>query len=105
MNLLTFLYQQISSFQALPGMAVWSKSSPACFCLSRYAPPMRHPVTHAGNGNKSLFSTGFIIPGDVRAATSVELLMFNCAAQPVYLIKMDDPNMALLFTYIFFPYS
>ncbi|MEQ2236278.1 hypothetical protein ILYODFUR_010937 [Ilyodon furcidens] len=67
-------------------MAMWSKSSPASFCLSRYAPPMHHPVRHAGNGNESLFSTGFIIPGDVRAATSVELHMLNCAA------KMDDPN-------------
>ncbi|KAK5604433.1 hypothetical protein CRENBAI_017445 [Crenichthys baileyi] len=50
------------------------------------APPLRCPVRHAGNGNESLFSTGFIIPGDVRAATSVELRMLNSPT------KMDDPN-------------
>ncbi|MEQ2201072.1 hypothetical protein XENOCAPTIV_007182 [Xenoophorus captivus] len=85
MNLLT-LYQTDSSFQALPGMAVLSKSSPASFSLSRYAPPLRCPVRHVGNGNESLFSAGFIIPGDIRAAMSVELRMFNCAT------KMDDSN-------------
>ncbi|MEQ2222006.1 hypothetical protein ILYODFUR_021522 [Ilyodon furcidens] len=40
-------------------------------------------MRHAGDGKKSLFSTGFIILGDVRATTSVEPCMFNCAAQPV----------------------
>ncbi|MED6291811.1 hypothetical protein CHARACLAT_027463 [Characodon lateralis] len=73
MNLLTFLYETDSSFQGLPGMVMWRKSLPASFCLSRYAPPLPRPVRHAGNGNKSLFSAGFIIPGDVRAVTSVEL--------------------------------
>ncbi|MED6261622.1 hypothetical protein ATANTOWER_007690 [Ataeniobius toweri] len=49
-------------------------------------------MRHAGNGNESLFSAGFIIPVDVRAATSVKLHMSNCPAQPVYSPKMDDPN-------------
>ncbi|KAK5606081.1 hypothetical protein CRENBAI_000788, partial [Crenichthys baileyi] len=43
---------QISSFQALPGMA--------SFCLSRYAPPLRCPVRHAGYGNDT-FPLGRII--------------------------------------------
>ncbi|KAK5618605.1 hypothetical protein CRENBAI_015416 [Crenichthys baileyi] len=67
-------------------MAVWRKRSPVSFFLSRYAPPLRRPVRHAGNGNESLFSAGFIILGDVRAAMSVELRMFNCAT------KMEDSN-------------
>ncbi|MEQ2172187.1 hypothetical protein GOODEAATRI_018553 [Goodea atripinnis] len=86
MNLLTFLYQTDSSFQALPGMALWSKRSPASFYLSRYAPPLCRPMRHAGSGKESLFSAGFIIPGDVRAVMSVELRMFNCVT------KMDDSN-------------
>ncbi|KAK5622620.1 hypothetical protein CRENBAI_000472 [Crenichthys baileyi] len=67
-------------------MALWRKSSPASFCLSRYAPPLRRPVRHTGNGNKSLLSAGFIIPGDIIAAMSVELRMFNSAT------KIDDSN-------------
>ncbi|MED6256338.1 hypothetical protein ATANTOWER_024178 [Ataeniobius toweri] len=73
MNLLTSLYQTISSFQALPGMALWSKSSPVSLCLSRYGLPLCRPVRHAGNGNETLFSACFTILGDVRAALSVEL--------------------------------
>ncbi|MEQ2286146.1 hypothetical protein AMECASPLE_039219 [Ameca splendens] len=69
-------------------MALWRKSLPATFYLSRYAPPLRCPM-------RNLFSTGFIIPGDIRAATSVELLMSNCAAQPVYPPKTDDPNRSI----------
>ncbi|MEQ2301563.1 hypothetical protein AMECASPLE_037330 [Ameca splendens] len=79
-------------------MALWNKSSPASFCLSRYAPPLRHPVRYAGNGNDRLFSAGFIIPGDVRAATSVELRMSNCAAQPVYPPKWMTPTAHLEFS-------
>ncbi|MEQ2298859.1 hypothetical protein AMECASPLE_009624 [Ameca splendens] len=43
-------------------MALWSKSSPASFCLSRYAPPLRPPVRHAGHGNETFPLGGFIIP-------------------------------------------
>ncbi|MEQ2282720.1 hypothetical protein AMECASPLE_003676 [Ameca splendens] len=86
MNLLTFLYQ--TDFQlSLPDMAVWRKSLPASF-VSRYPPPMRSPERHAGNGNKSSFSAGFIVLGDVRAAASVEVCLFNCPT------KMDDSNKA-----------
>ncbi|MEQ2309213.1 hypothetical protein AMECASPLE_036173 [Ameca splendens] len=58
------------------------------------APDMRlhRPVKHAGNGNESLFSTGFIIPGDVRAATSVELRILNCVAQLVCPPKWITPT-------------
>ncbi|MEQ2240956.1 hypothetical protein ILYODFUR_020414 [Ilyodon furcidens] len=47
---------------------------------------MRSPERHVGNGNKSSFSAGFIVPGDIRAAASVEVCMFNCPT------KMDDSN-------------
>ncbi|MEQ2230955.1 hypothetical protein ILYODFUR_034495 [Ilyodon furcidens] len=70
-------------FLHLLGMAMWRKGSPASFCLSRYAPPLCRPVRHAGNGDKSLVSAGFIIPGDITAAMPLELRMLNCAAQSV----------------------
>ncbi|KAK5617227.1 hypothetical protein CRENBAI_010335, partial [Crenichthys baileyi] len=91
MNLLTFLYETDFQLSSSSGNGrEEKKGSPASFSLSRYAPPMRLPMRHAGNGNESLFSTGFIIPGDSRAATSVELRMSNC------LTKMDDPNTTLV---------
>ncbi|MEQ2243718.1 hypothetical protein ILYODFUR_009706 [Ilyodon furcidens] len=89
MNLLTFLSQTDFQLSSSSEMALWSKSSPASFCLSRYAPPLRRPVRHAGNGHETLFTAGFTILGDVRAAMSVELRMFNCAT------KMNDSNILL----------
>ncbi|MEQ2248839.1 hypothetical protein ILYODFUR_023157 [Ilyodon furcidens] len=68
-----------------PGV-LWTKCVISSFCLSRNASLLRRPVRHAGNGNESLFSSGFIIPSDIRAAMSVELRMFNCAT------KIDDSN-------------
>ncbi|MEQ2238689.1 hypothetical protein ILYODFUR_035779 [Ilyodon furcidens] len=64
-------------------MALWSKSSPASFCLSRYAPPMRRPVRQAGNGPKTLHLSRFMLP------VTSELRMSKCAT------KMDDPNKQL----------
>ncbi|MED6275719.1 Protein dopey-1, partial [Characodon lateralis] len=66
-------------------MALWSKSSPSSFCLSRYAPPLRCPVRQAGNGNKTLHLSRFMLPV-TSAATSVELRVSKCAT------KMDVPN-------------
>ncbi|KAK5620443.1 hypothetical protein CRENBAI_023969 [Crenichthys baileyi] len=43
-------------------MALWSKSSPASFCLSRYAPPLRCPVRPAGNGHETSSPVGFTVP-------------------------------------------
>ncbi|MEQ2316148.1 hypothetical protein AMECASPLE_029763 [Ameca splendens] len=74
-------------------MAVWRKGSPVSFCLSRYAPPLCRPVRHAGNANQRLFSSGFIIQGDVRATMLVELRMLYCTAQPVYLPRIDDKGL------------
>ncbi|MED6251834.1 hypothetical protein ATANTOWER_003517 [Ataeniobius toweri] len=82
MNPLTFLYQtefQLSSSSG-NGRVEENLNSPASFCRSRYASLLRCPMRHAGNGNESLVSTGFIILGDVRAATPVELRMSNCTA-------------------------
>ncbi|MEQ2293729.1 hypothetical protein AMECASPLE_036453 [Ameca splendens] len=101
MNLLTFLYQtelQLSSSSS-NGRVEEKTNSSASFCRSRYASPLCRPVRHAGNGNEGLISTGFIIRDDVRAATSVELRMSNCAAQPVYPPKMDEPNIVLFYNH------
>ncbi|MEQ2242140.1 hypothetical protein ILYODFUR_032805 [Ilyodon furcidens] len=87
-NLLTFLLSSSSR----NGRVEEESNSHASFCRSRYVPPLLRPVRHTGIGNKSLFSVSFIIPGDARAATSVELCMLNCATQSVYPPKMDDPN-------------
>ncbi|MEQ2173292.1 hypothetical protein GOODEAATRI_030630 [Goodea atripinnis] len=73
-------------------MALWRKGSPASFCLSRYAPQLCRTMRHAGNGNISLVSEGFIILGDVRVPTLVELFMSNCTAYLVCPTKMNDHN-------------
>ncbi|MED6268084.1 hypothetical protein CHARACLAT_018676 [Characodon lateralis] len=59
-------------------MALWSKSSPASFCLSRYAPPLRPPVRHAGHGNKTFPLGGFII-----SVTSELRRLLSCACSNV----------------------
>ncbi|MEQ2220490.1 hypothetical protein ILYODFUR_006047 [Ilyodon furcidens] len=81
MNLLTFLYH--TNFQLSSSSNGLVEQKFACKLLSLQ---ICASVRHAGNGNESLFSAGFIIPGDFRAAMSVELRMSNCAP------KMDDSN-------------
>ncbi|MEQ2173677.1 hypothetical protein GOODEAATRI_034590 [Goodea atripinnis] len=66
-------------------MALWSKSLPASFCLSRYAPPLLSCET-GWKWHRNFISSGFYTLGDVRAATSVELRVSKCAT------KMDGPN-------------
>ncbi|MED6240841.1 hypothetical protein ATANTOWER_029221 [Ataeniobius toweri] len=66
-------------------MALWSKSSPASFCLSRYAPPLLSCET-GWKWHRNFISSGFYTLGDVRAAMSVELRVSKCAT------KMDGPN-------------
>ncbi|MEQ2223257.1 hypothetical protein ILYODFUR_034850 [Ilyodon furcidens] len=88
MSLLTFLYHtefQLSSSSR--NGRVEEKFT--CELLSLQISTLRRPVRHAGNGNKSVFSVGFIILGDVRATMCVELCMFNCVT------KMDDSDMVL----------
>ncbi|MEQ2296785.1 hypothetical protein AMECASPLE_028076 [Ameca splendens] len=58
-------------------MALWSKSSPASFCLSRYEPPLRCPSRQAGNGNETA-SQPVYAPSDVRAATPAKA---NCVPE------------------------
>ncbi|MEQ2303587.1 hypothetical protein AMECASPLE_018503 [Ameca splendens] len=88
MNLLTFLCQ--TEFQLLSSS--WNGHLKKFACLSRNVPLLRRPVRHAGNGNERLFSVDFIILGDVRAATSIELRMSNYVAQSVYRSKWMTPT-------------
>ncbi|MEQ2289038.1 hypothetical protein AMECASPLE_029120 [Ameca splendens] len=95
MNLVNFLYQtefQLSSSSG-NGRVEEKLNSPASFCRSRYAPPLRRPVRHIG---KTLFPQLFIAPMTSASmsitAMNAELRMLNCAAQSVCLTEMDDPN-------------
>ncbi|MED6280248.1 Dynein heavy chain 8, axonemal [Characodon lateralis] len=70
-------------------MALWSKSSPASFCLQICASVALSWET-GGKWPRNSPSQPVYTPSDVRAATSVELRMSQCAT------KMDGPNTALL---------
>ncbi|MED6249663.1 hypothetical protein ATANTOWER_017709 [Ataeniobius toweri] len=74
-------------------MALWSKSSPVSSCLSRYAPPMRCPVT-GGKWHRNFISSGFYTLGD--NPTSRDL---NVPLKPLSALILNEPNLMVLFLF------
>ncbi|MEQ2312471.1 hypothetical protein AMECASPLE_031368 [Ameca splendens] len=86
MNLLTFLYQTDFQLSSSSGNGLVERKF-ACELL-----PLQICASVASSREtrwkwqQKFISREFIIPGDISAAMSVELRMFNCAT------KMDDSN-------------
>ncbi|MEQ2266189.1 hypothetical protein XENORESO_020469 [Xenotaenia resolanae] len=90
MNLPTFLYQTDFQLSSSSGNGLVERKF-ACKLLSlQICASVASSRETRWKWQRKFIFRGFIIPGDVRAAMSVELHMFNCVT------KMDDSNIGNL---------